>query len=59
MIPSRTFKHARILIVDDEPPNVEVLVRLLERAGFSRVESTNDPREASSLYVRLRRHGLD
>lgn len=54
MIPSRTFKHARILIVDDEPPNVDVLVRLLERAGFSRVESTNDPREASSLYVRLR-----
>ena len=54
MIPSRIFRHARILIVDDEPANVEVLVRLLERAGFTRIESTNDPREAASLYVRVR-----
>jgi putative two-component system response regulator len=51
---SRTFRNARILIVDDEPGNVEVLQRLLERSGFTRVESTNDPREAASLYVRLR-----
>jgi putative two-component system response regulator len=53
-MPSRTFKHARIMIVDDEPANVDVLMRLLERHGFSRLESTNDPREAEDLYMRLR-----
>jgi putative two-component system response regulator len=51
---SRTFRNARILIVDDEAANVDVLRRLLERSGFTRVETTNDPREAATLYVRLR-----
>ena len=54
LMPSRTFKHARIMIVDDEPANVEVLIRLLERHGFSRIETTSDPREAETLYTRLR-----
>ena len=48
------FKHARILIVDDEPSNVEILERLLDRAGFGRIESTTDAREAADLYVRYR-----
>jgi putative two-component system response regulator len=48
------FKHARILIVDDEPANVDLLRRVLERAGFSRIESTNDPRETAPLYVKSR-----
>src|SRR5215210_6505180 len=47
------FKHARILIVDDEPANVELLRRLLERAGFTRLDSTNDPREAAPMFQRL------
>jgi putative two-component system response regulator len=51
---TRTFKNARILIVDDEPANVEVLRRMLERAGFNRLESTNEPREAAALYIKLR-----
>jgi putative two-component system response regulator len=50
----RMFKHARILIVDDEPANVDVLRRLLERHGFGRIEQTTDPREAAELYVRYR-----
>ncbi len=50
----RIFKNARILIVDDEPANVDLLRRLLERAGFSRIESTNDSREAADLYVKFR-----
>ena len=50
----RTFKHARILIVDDEPGNVELLRRMLERAGFHKLDSTSDPREAADLYVRTR-----
>jgi putative two-component system response regulator len=51
---NRMFKHARILIVDDESANVEMLQRLLERSGFGRIESTTDPREAAQLYVRYR-----
>lgn len=51
---SRVFRNARILIVDDEPVNVDLLRRLLERAGFSRIESTNDSRQALDLYVRFR-----
>ncbi len=51
---SRTSKNARILIVDDEPANVEVLRRMLQRAGFNRLEGTNDSREAAALYIKLR-----
>ena len=51
---ARPLKHARILIVDDEPGNVEVLRRLLEHAGFDKVTSTNDPREAAGLYIKCR-----
>jgi putative two-component system response regulator len=51
---SRTSKTARILIVDDEPANVDVLRRMLQRAGFNRLASTNDPREAAVLYIKLR-----
>ena len=54
MAAARTFKNARILIVDDEPSNVDVLRRLLERAGFNRLETTTEPRDAASMYVRFR-----
>ena len=50
----RHFPKARILIVDDEPANVEVLRRLLERAGFNRIATTTDAREASALYIEFR-----
>lgn len=43
-----------MLIIDDEPTSVDILRRILEHAGFTRIESTNDPREACQLYVRLR-----
>lgn len=51
--PARLFPQARILIVDDEPANVELLRRLLERDGYSRLESTTDPRQAEQLYLRV------
>jgi len=51
---NRIFKHARILIIDDESANVEVLQRLLERSGFGKIEATTDPREAAGLYVKYR-----
>jgi putative two-component system response regulator len=51
---SRPFRNARILIVDDEDANIEILQRILTRAGFSRIESTNDSREVSALYIEHR-----
>jgi putative two-component system response regulator len=48
---SRTFRNARILIVDDEDANIEMLRRILSRAGLTRIESTTDSREATALYV--------
>lgn len=44
------FAGARILAVDDQPQNVMVLKRLLEGAGFSRVTTTTDPRQAVRLF---------
>ena len=39
--------------MDDEPANVELLKRLLERAGFTSLHSTNDPREAAPMFKAL------
>jgi putative two-component system response regulator len=50
----RIFKNARILLVDDEPANIDLLRRLLVRAGFTRIESTSDSREVADLYVKFR-----
>lgn len=51
---SRGHFSARILIIDDEITNIELLRRLLERAGFSRIATTCDPRDARGLYVEFR-----
>jgi putative two-component system response regulator len=54
MITDAAFRHAHILVIDDEENNVEILCRILEREGFDRIESTTDPREAVTLYVQHR-----
>ena len=51
---SGSFKNARLLIVDDEDANIEILQRILTRAGFARIETTNDSREVSALYIEHR-----
>jgi signal transduction histidine kinase len=44
--------HAsKILIIDDEEPNVRLLERFLTRAGFDNFISTTDSREAIALFV--------
>jgi putative two-component system response regulator len=48
------FRNARILVVDDEQRNVEILLRVLSRAGFSHVHATTDPREVADLYIQHR-----
>ena len=47
MITAAALRNARILIVDDEIHNVDVLRRVLEREGFTRIESTTDSRKAA------------
>ncbi|HWH32951.1 MAG TPA: response regulator, partial [Egibacteraceae bacterium] len=39
---------ARILVVDDEPVNVHLLLRLLEQAGYQSVEGFADPAELAA-----------
>ncbi|MBI4545580.1 MAG: response regulator [Gemmatimonadetes bacterium] len=44
---------ARILLVDDEDSHLQLLRRILERGGYSRIETTADPRRALPLFTRL------
>ena len=44
-----TFREARILIVDDEPPNVQILRRALQNAGYTNIEGVSDPRGLPAL----------
>lgn len=43
------LKNAKILIVDDLESNIDVLKGLLEIEGYTRVESTMDPRKVSEM----------
>ncbi len=44
---------ARILVVDDEPANVRLLERILDRAGYRFIEGATDPRAAVALLDRF------
>ncbi len=48
--------NARILIVDDQEPNVRLLSRLLTEAGYTQVSSTMNPAEVCALH---RAHAYD
>jgi CheY-like chemotaxis protein len=52
MIRPSEFLQARILIVDDQASNVQLLQRLLGDAGYVHVDSTMDPHEVVALYHR-------
>ena len=41
---------AKILIVDDQVPNVRLLERMLQAAGYADVTGITDPREVATLY---------
>lgn len=43
------LKNARILVVDDQEANVDVLLHLLEIQGYTQVKSTTDPLQALPL----------
>jgi two-component system sensor histidine kinase/response regulator len=44
------FLNARILIVDDEEANIDILTGFLETQGFSAIKSTVHPRTVITLF---------
>jgi putative two-component system response regulator len=46
-----SHRQARILIVDDEPANVRLLQRILQREGFGNIEATHDPGQCLALFA--------
>ena len=51
---SRNTRDARILVVDDEKANVQLLERVLGIAGYRNVASTTDPRQVIELLHSFR-----
>jgi len=45
-----TFKNARILIVDDNISNIELLEGILDEKGYTDVKSTSDPRQVMDIF---------
>ncbi|MBT5376623.1 MAG: hypothetical protein HOL15_07405 [Nitrospinaceae bacterium] len=45
------IKNARILIVDDELKNVDLLEKTLFRNGYQNLKSTSDPREVLTIIA--------
>ncbi|MDN4055301.1 EAL domain-containing protein [Massilia sp. YIM B02763] len=54
MISPSDIRRARILIVDDEPVNVQLLEFLLKTSGYENVSSTTDPRQVAALHLQHR-----
>jgi len=51
MISQTDIHHARILIVDDQPVNVELLEYLLTSTGYKDVSATTDPRVVAAWHA--------
>ncbi|MDY0975347.1 EAL domain-containing protein [Massilia sp. CFBP9012] len=54
MISLSDIRRARILVVDDEPVNVQLLEYLLKTTGYENVSSTHDPRQVVALHLKHR-----
>ena len=49
-----TFKKAKILIVDDQQANIDVLTGLLDVKGYTNYTTTNDSRQVFKLFDELK-----
>ncbi len=47
---------SRVLVIDDDPTSIELVKRLLTRAGFESIESTSEPAIALSLLRQIKPH---
>jgi PAS domain S-box-containing protein len=54
MIDARDILASRVLVVDDQPANIELLTRMLGDAGYINVTSTLKPAEVCALHRRQR-----
>ncbi len=52
MISTIDILHAKILIVDDQKANVDLLEQMLHRAGYDSVSTTMDPSLVCGLHLR-------
>jgi CheY-like chemotaxis protein len=50
MIEESELLRARILIVDDQEANVELLTQMLQNSGFTNIDSTQRPQEVCALH---------
>ena len=50
MVSASDILNTKILIVDDQPANVSLLERMLDRAGYTCVASTMDPHAVCELH---------
>src|ERR1035438_5791093 len=57
MVSPADILNARILVVDDQEPNVRLLEGMLRIAGYTSIESTTDPTQVCELH-RQRRYSL-
>ena len=53
-IPPPGHPDARILVVDDQQANIDLLRRVLERAGYRQIECLTDPRLVEDALERFR-----
>jgi len=53
---SDVARTSRVLVIDDDPQSVELVKRVLTRAGFNTVESTSEPSIALSLLHEIEPH---
>jgi PAS domain S-box-containing protein len=54
MINSSDILHGKILIVDDQEVNIQLLDRMLRKAGYDSITSTTDPGEVCALHLENR-----
>jgi len=54
MITPADVRCARVLVVDDQPVNVQLLEYLLKTTGYENVHSTTDPRQVVALHLKYR-----
>lgn len=53
---SEDIRNSKILIVEDDADNVELLELFLETSGFTNVHATSDARKVESLVLDLEPH---
>src|SRR6266851_2459389 len=45
------YQTSSILVIDDEPANVLLLQSIFEGSGYTRIKTTTDPRQVTSLVA--------